>query len=293
MHAQPTCVLACDNELGECPIWCPTTRRLWWIDVARPTLWRFDPATGASENWPLSKPPAAIALRRSGGLLILFRRGYALIDAPPPGAAIGQTHGLDLGEERFNDGKVAPDGRMWVGSMDRALKSPIGRLYRFTPDDGADSGLQPMDEGFVLSNGLGWSPDGRALYFAETRSKHVYKYDRDPVSGAIGTRQLFTTLDGEGVPDGLTVDAAGHIWIAAFGGSAVHRFRPDGSLASRTALPVEHPTSCTFGGDDLRVLYITSARRGIEGNARAMPQAGGLWAVRLDVAGLPETPLSC
>jgi Gluconolactonase len=288
MHAQPTCVLACDNDLGECPIWCPTTRRLWWIDVARPTLWRFDPATGASESWPLPKPPAAIALRRSGGLLILFRRGYAVIDAPSLGTAIKQTHTLDLGDERFNDGKVAPDGRMWVGSMDRGMKSPIGRLYRFAPDDG----LQTMDEGFVLSNGMGWSPDGRTLYFAETRSKRIHRYDRDPASGAIGTRRLFATLDGDSAPDGLTVDAAGHVWVAAFGGGAVHRYRPDGTLALRLSLPVEHPTSCTFGGEDLRVLYITSARRGIEGNARPTPQAGGLWAVRLDVAGLPETRLS-
>jgi sugar lactone lactonase YvrE len=287
MQAHPTCVLDCENELGECPIWCPTDQVLWWIDVARPTLWRFDPASGAQDSWSLPKPPTAIAMRRRGGLLILFRRGYALVETPQPGATIEQTHSLELGDERFNDGKVDPAGRMWVGSMDRKLKNPIGRLYRFAPE----TGLHPVDEGFILSNGLGWSPDARTQYFAETRSRNIYSYDYDKASGAIGPRRVFATIDGDGGPDGLTIDAKGHVWVAIFGSGAIHRYRPNGTLALRLNLPIAHPTSCTFGGEDLRTLYITSSRMSIEGDAQRMPQAGGLWAVRLDLAGQPETRL--
>jgi sugar lactone lactonase YvrE len=143
----------------------------------------------------------------------------------------------------------------------------------------------------VLSNGLGWSPDARTQYFAETHSKRIYRYDYDKATGALGPRRVFATVEGEGGPDGLTVDAEGHVWVAIFGNGAIHRYRPDGILALSLELPFDHPTSCTFGGEDLRTLYITSSRLSIEGHAQRTPQAGGLWSVRLDVAGQPEERL--
>ncbi|MDC3991896.1 SMP-30/gluconolactonase/LRE family protein [Pseudomonas aeruginosa] len=290
MQIQFTCVVDCSNELGECPLWSPTENVLWWIDVANPALWRFNPSTNRSDNWPLPKPPTVIALRENGGLLIVFRRGYALIDSLEPGAVIDQQHQLELGDERFNDGKVDRMGRMWVGTMDRKLTRPIGQLYRF--NIGHD--MEAVDQGFVLSNGIGWSPDATTMYFAETHSKSVYAFDYALHTGAVTNRRVFARIENEGGPDGLTVDSAGNVWVAVFGGGAIYKFSPCGRLLDRLITPIAHPTSCTFGGTDLQTLYITSSRMSLEGQESTDSKySGGVWAVRInDHRGQPENLLS-
>lgn len=281
------CLVASDNELGECPLWCPTDRVLYWIDVARPQLWKVDPASGQSWHWALPKPPVAIALRRSGGLLIAFRSG--LMVAAHAGAALVPLPSgpLALGEGRFNDGKVDRAGRFWVGTLDRKLKSPIGKLYRM----GASRLLEVVDQGFTLSNGIGWSPDDRYLYFTETQSRTIYRYDFDPESGHVANRVVFAQVDeGLGGPDGLTVDSTGDVWSVIFDGACINRYRPDGSLAQSLRLPVTRATSCTFGGDDLKTLYVTSARTGLsEPELAEQKHAGGVWAIQTGRAGQAES----
>jgi len=285
--SEAVCRVTSANELGECPIWCPFERVLYWIDVARPRLWKHDPASGQSQHWSLPKPPVAIALRKSGGLLIAFRSGLML--AEHAGAALVPLPWgtAELGEGRFNDGKVDRAGRFWIGSLDRKLRDPIGKLYRL----GAAGILEAVDQGHTLSNGIGWSPDDRYLYFAETQTRNIYRYDFDLESGRVSNRIVFASVeDGPGGPDGLTVDRAGDVWSVIFDRGCINRYRPDGSLAQTLLLPVTRPTSCTFGGDGLETLYVTSARTGLSERAlAAQPQAGGVWAIETGRTGQAES----
>jgi sugar lactone lactonase YvrE len=272
------CVVDCANELGEGALWCPLEQRLWWIDIQKPTLWRWQPG-GAVQHWPLPKPPGSFALRKDGGFLFAFRSGLATLDKP--GAEVKWLPGLEPGDERFNDGKCDRAGRFWAGTMDRKLGSPIGRLYRV----GTDFKVEPMDRGFTISNGIGWSPDNRTMYFTDTPSRRIYRYDFDAASGTIANRRVFVEVDpGHGGPDGMTVDSQGCVWSAQFDRWCVNRYDPDGKLERSVRLPVQRPTTCMFGGPNLDTLYVTSAAMGLAGQENA----GGLFALDPGVRGLPE-----
>lgn len=272
------CVVDCANELGEGALWCPLEQRLWWIDIQKPTLWRWQPG-GAVQHWPLPKPPGSFALRKDGGFLFAFRSGLATLDKP--GAEVKWLPGLEPGDERFNDGKCDRAGRFWAGTMDRKLGSPICRLYRV----GTDFKVEPMDRGFTISNGIGWSPDNRTMYFTDTPSRRIYRYDFDAASGTIANRRVFVEVDpGHGGPDGMTVDSQGCVWSAQFDRWCVNRYDSDGKLERSVRLPVQRPTTCMFGGPNLDTLYVTSAAMGLAGQENA----GGLFALDPGVRGLPE-----
>ncbi len=285
-QVQAACVVDCKNVLGEGPVWCPREQVLWWIDISSPSLWRLEPRAGAVEHWALPKPPGSFALRRGGGFLIAFRNGFATLDAPGREVRWLDVPGLNLGDERFNDGKADRTGRFWTGTLDRRLGSAIGQLYRVEPG----FRVAAVDRGFTISNGIGWSPDDRMLYFTDTPSRRIYRYDFDPAAGRIANRRVFVEVaEGHGGPDGMTVDAEGYVWSAQFDRWCVNRYAPDGALERSVRLPVQRPTSCMFGGPDLATLYVTSARMDLEGEALAdQPNAGGVFALEPGVRGLPE-----
>src|SRR5205823_940907 len=273
------CIVDCRNVLGEGALWCPIEQRLWWIDISNPSLWSWQPATKKVEHWPLPKPPGSFALRKNGGFLFAFRSGIATLTRP--GDDLDWVDGLELGDERFNDGKTDRAGRFWAGTLDRKLGSPIGRLYRISP--GLE--VKAVDQGFTISNGIGWSPDNRVMYFTDTPSRRIYRYDFDLASGAVSNRRVFVEAEpGHGGPDGMTVDAEGFVWSAQFDRWCIHRYAPDGKLERSVRLPVQRPTTCMFGGADLGTLFVTSASFDVEGQ----PQAGGLFALQPGVRGLPE-----
>lgn len=278
------CVVDCKNTLGEGAVWCPSQQELWWIDISNPSLWRWQPRAQRVEHWPLPKPPGAFALRKNGGFLLAFRNGIATLDKP--GGEIAWLPGPDLGDERFNDGKADRAGRFWTGTLDRKLGSAIGRLYRV----GIDLKVEAMDSGFTISNGIGWSPDDRTMYFTDTPSRRIYRYDFDAAAGAVSNRRVFVeAAPGDGGPDGLTVDAEGFVWSAQFDRWCVNRYAPDGKLERSIRLPVQRPTTCMFGGPDLATLYVPSATMGLKPEALAeQPQAGGIFAIEPGVRGLPE-----
>lgn len=283
---EAACVVDCKNVLGEGPLWCPREQVLWWIDISSPSLWRLDPRAAAVSHWPLPRPPGSLALRKDGGFLIAFRSGFATL--AEPGGAIRwlEPPGLSLGDERFNDGKADRAGRFWTGTLDRKLASAIGQLYRVEPG----VRVTAMDRGFTIANGIGWSPDDRAMYFTDTPSQRIYRYDFDAASGEIANRRVFAAVGpGHGGPDGMTVDAEGCVWSAQFDRWCVNRYAPDGALERSVRLPVQRPTSCMFGGPDLATLYVTSARMDLAGEAlAAQPCAGGVLALDVGVRGLPE-----
>lgn len=283
---QAACIVDCKNVLGEGAVWCPREQRLWWIDIASPSLWRLEASSGRVEHWPLPRPPGSFALREGGGFLFAFRNGFATLEEPGGELRWIDIAGLTLGDERFNDGKVDRAGRFWTGTLDRKLGAAIGKLYRVEPN----LRVAAMDRGFTISNGIGWSPDNRILYFTDTPSRRIYRYDFDAASGQIANRRVFVEVEaGHGGPDGMTVDAQGYVWSAQFDRWCIHRYAPDGKLDRSIRLPVQRPTTCMFGGPELATLYVTSASMDLGADAlAAQPHAGGVFALDPGVRGLPE-----
>ncbi|MFN2644110.1 MAG: SMP-30/gluconolactonase/LRE family protein [Burkholderiales bacterium] len=283
---EAACVVDCRNVLGEGALWCVREQVLWWIDIANPALWRFEPRSGAVSHWPFAKPPGSFALREKGGFLFAFRAGFATLERPGGELKMLEPAGLELGDERFNDGRCDRAGRFWAGSMDRKLSRAIGALYRLDPS----LLVTAMDRGFTISNGIGWSPDDRTMYFTDTPSCRIYRYDFDAASGAIGERLVFVQAEaGQGGPDGMTVDAEGCVWSAQFDRWCINRYTPDGKLERSVRLPLQRPTSCAFGGPELATLYVTGACIGLdEATLAKQPYAGGVFPIDVGVKGLPE-----
>jgi len=287
MQFTPT-VIQADALLGEGPIWSADTQSLLWIDGSRPHLWRWRWGSDKAESWSLARPPAGLAMMGGDRLLIAFRARFGVVDFP--GAPVRDLDvPIELGDERFNDTKVDRAGRLWIGTIDRALTNSIGRLYRID-----ESSVTAMDHGFCLSNGIGWSPDGRTLYFSESHERLVHRYDFEPTSGTLSNRCTFVDFnDGPGKPDGLTVDVEGGVWCAVFGRSCVNRYLPDGTLDRIIQLPVSRPTSCILGGPDMKTLFITTATYGLsDQELKNQPQAGSVFAIPVNVPGTAEPVLS-
>lgn len=286
--AKPAVGVACVHEaralLGEGPVWNPITQTLDWVDVLGATLWTHDPATAHNEGLPLSGLVTAVLPATDGTRLALGAGGLSRLDR--------QLHALvplhdpeqDRPTHRFNDAKVDSHGRIWAGTMRLDAGANDGRLFRF---DGVDA-AQEMDRGFLVSNGLGWSPDEKTMYFVDTGTGTIFAYDFDAESGALAHRRAFVEIRPDnGRPDGLTVDAEGCLWVALWDGWKVARYTPDGQLDREIVMPVPRPTSCCFGGDDMRTLYITSARiRLSRDTLRDAPLSGALFAMEMDTPGV-------
>jgi sugar lactone lactonase YvrE len=280
------CVLDAKAQTGESPVWVPEEQALYWTDIPGKTLNRFDPATGANRVWPMPEEVGSFALREGGGLIAALRSGFALIDLER-----GQIERLidpeaDRPENRFNDGRCDRQGRFWAGSMNEPRDARSGALYRLD----SDHRCQRMADDVMVANGLAFSPDDRVMYWSDSRALTIYAFDFDAASGAIGNRRIFARLEPhQGGPDGAAVDAEGGYWSACYRGARVMRFRPDGTIERKIRLPVSRVTMCAFGGPDLRTLYITSARGGLSAaDLEREPLAGGIFALQVDVAGLPE-----
>lgn len=285
----PHCIWPAGATLGEGTLWSPSEQALYWVDILERRLHRFDPSTEARTSWDFDEEISAVAERTNApGLIVTLRRGFALFDpaaSETPPKYLHQPE-AELPGNRFNDGKCDAQGRFWGGTMDADCKAPTGALYRFDPDGRCSR----HDEGFAVTNGPTWSLDGRTMYFNDTVNARTYAYDFDAAAGTLGNkRQWHRFARGDGVPDGMTTDAAGRLWIAHWGGACVSCHDPvSAEEICRIPLPTSHITNCAFGGADLRTLYITSATSGLSpAQLAAEPEAGGLFAIRLDVPGLP------
>ena len=278
--------------LGESPLWHADEQRLYWVDIPGLQLHRFDPATGRHDEWHLPCEPACCVALLGGGLLLAMRDGLWRFDP-----ATGQRQRVasppyDPARQRFNDGKADAQGRFWVGTLDDR-RLPEAALYRL-----AGGALVRVAEGITVSNGLAFSPDGRTLYWADTKAHLVQAFDFDGHDGSLSRRRVFQQfsprVDGEplsaygGRPDGAAVDAEGAYWVAMFEGQRLLRFAPDGTLLAELPLPVRCPTMPCFGGADLKTLYITTARdKRPAAELAAQPLAGCVLQLRVDVPGLP------
>jgi len=274
------------DVLGESPSWLAREQCLYWIDLRAPALRRLDPASGAVESWAMPDLVGAVVGRRSGGLVVAVR--HALLGFDPRDGAFAAIANVEDGppDNRLNDAKCDPAGRILCGSMwDFGLRT-TGGLYRID----ATGAVTQLRAGVTVANAIAFAPDGRTLYFTDTRQGAIEQADYDPATGEIGPWRLFAAADAApGRPDGATVDADGYLWNARYQGGCLARFAPDGRLDRLVELPVSQPTSCAFGGPDLRTLYVTTARQKLSAEALAAePLAGALLALDVGVAGLVE-----
>ena len=285
------CLWDAAATLGEGTCWSPRTRALWWVDILDRRLYRYDSTNGARAQWQFDEEISAVAERaHAPGLIVTLRRGYALFDPDTPGAVPHYLHQPpeEPAGNRFNDGKCDRAGRFWGGTMDGACKARTGALYRYD----ADGRCVRHDVGFAVTNGPTWSRDERTMYFNDTVSGRIHAFDFDAASGALSNqREWLRFARSDGVPDGMTTDAAGRLWIAHWGGACISCHDPlSGAELGRIELPTSHITNCAFGGADLRTLFITSARSDLSAEQlAAQPQAGGLFAIEVGEPGVPAS----
>jgi sugar lactone lactonase YvrE len=284
--ADVECVLPVSALLGESPVWCPVDKVLYWVDIKRPAIYRFDPAAGSSHSWLMPEPVGCIGLRQRGGAIAALRSGFAFVNFHTGEVCKLASQILNKADMRFNDGRCDRRGRFWAGTLHEARHPGTAALYRFDPDGRSTE----MLGGVTVSNGIAWSPDNRTMYFADSWTRTIFSFDFDLDSGTLGNRRIFAQVpDGSGVPDGATVDAEGFLWSANFGGGCITRYAPDGTVDRAIQMPVQRPTSCAFGGEDFSILYVTSASLDLTDQQRIeAPLAGGLFAIDAGVKGLPE-----
>ena len=277
---------AAPADLGEGPLWDARSGELVWLDITGQLVHRLDPSTGRDRPIQVGQEVGAVGLRSSGGLVGALREGFALIADDGRCELISDTE-RDRAHTRMNDGRVDPAGRFWAGTMAFDCRAGAGTLYRL---DGRQR-VAPVLSGLTISNGMDWSADRRLMYFIDSTTYRVDLFDYDDETGAIRGRRPFCAIgEGETMPDGMTLDAEGALWVAVWGGGGVLRFAPDGTPAGSIQLPASQVTSCAFGGPDLADLYITTAARGLSAEERARePHAGQLFVCRPGPRGRPPS----
>ncbi|MFC9846426.1 SMP-30/gluconolactonase/LRE family protein [Streptomyces sp. NPDC060223] len=262
--------------LGEGPTWDSREQRLIWVDILGSRIHTYDPGTGRRTVMVTEQHVGAAKPREGGGLVVNLRDGVGIYDGID---GFRWLHRELVPGRRGNDAGVAPDGALWFGTMRYDEAAGGGTLSRLAPDGTARTVLDSV----AVSNGIGWSPDGRLMYYIDSPTRSIDVFDLGENQLPVDRRQLAAV--GEGFPDGLTVDADGCVWVAVWDGAAVHRYTPAGHLDRVIGLPVLRPTACAFGGADLTDLYITTARTGL---AAPHPMSGSVLVVPGAGKGLPQ-----
>ncbi len=276
-------LLAAQNELGEGPLWHSQEQAFYWVDITGHSFFRLNPATGQHQAFAAGLPVGVLAFRASGGLVMATRDGFAFWNEKTKALDFIADPEADRPKARFNDGAVDRQGRFWAGTMSVGFTNA---LYRLDPD----GGVHKMASGIGVSNGIGWSPDNKTMYFTDSPARVIYAYDFDPAAGEIENRRPFAQVpEGQGFPDGLAIDNTGFIWSAHWDGWKITRYDPAGKIERVVKMPVQRPTSCAFGGPDLNELYITSARVGLsQAKLKKQPLAGDVFRLKVEAKGLEE-----
>ncbi len=278
---------AAGNLIGESPVWSVREQALYWVDVEGRAVFRRAWQGGDVRSWPMPEPTGCIGLRAQGGLVAATRTGFVRLDTATGTVMPIVDPEADRPENRFNDGKVDRRGRFWAGTKNIAnTPEPSGAIYRLEPDGAAPCAARD----FSCVNGIAWSPDGRTMYACDTWRRRLYAFDHDEATGTISNRRLFASVaDGDGFPDGLTVDAEGCLWNAHYNGWRITRYAPNGRIDRVVRLPIQHVTSVMFGGPELRHLFVTSALMRLDPAAlAAQPFAGHVFMFQPGALGLPE-----
>jgi sugar lactone lactonase YvrE len=285
--------VASASLLGESPFWHPHERALYYCDILGRRLQRFDPANGELRHWELDCEPGSCAPCLDGTLLLAMRDGLWRFDPASGSRAQIARPPYDPARERFNDGKCDPQGRFWVGTIYEPRDAARATLHCL-----AGGRLERKAGGATVANGLAWSPNGRTMYWTDTKAHTVYAFDFEPATGEISRQRVFASFaprqEGQppesygGRPDGAAVDAEGCYWVAMFEGQRLLRLAPTGEVLREVRLPVRCATMPCFGGADLKTVYVTTARQNRPAaELAAQPWAGCVLAFEVDVPGLP------
>jgi sugar lactone lactonase YvrE len=273
--------------LGECPRWDAATGRLLWVDIEARTLHLFDPASGDDRSIRFDDRVGAAAPATGGGVLVALADRLAMVDLDDESVRTLAKfpHGDGL---RLNDGVCDAAGRLWVGSLALDYAPGRGALYRYSSEEGLDRVLEEV----TISNGIGWSLDGGTMYYIDSMAYRVDAFDFDLANGEISDRRPFVVIErGAGIPDGLTVDDEGGIWVALWGRAAIRRYSPHGELDRIVDVPTDNVTACCFGGADGRSFFVTSASVELPDERRRMqPLAGSVFVTDVGVSGPPARP---
>ncbi|HEX8256111.1 MAG TPA: SMP-30/gluconolactonase/LRE family protein [Allosphingosinicella sp.] len=279
------CIADVKAVLGEGPVWVEREQSLYWVDIKGRRIFRYALEGGELTEWPAPFRICSLAPRAEGGFIAGTEDGFAFVDPAANRFGLQFDPEPERATNRFNDGKLDRAGRFWAGTMDDAEVEASGALYRLSP------GAAPVrvDDGYKVTNGPAFSPDGRLMYHNDSALQTTYVFDLDEAGEASGRRVFLSFGEGDGYPDGMTVDAEGCLWIAFWDGWCLRRYAPSGELLQHYELPVQKPTSCAFGGPGLDHLFVTSASIGLDEKALAgQPEAGGLFLLMPGVKGLAD-----
>ena len=266
--------------LGEGPAWDARTQTLYWLDILKKLVY-----AGSNLLIELDDFVGCIAPRTNGGLVLTQRLGFASLEVGSAKLNLVSILENEPSNNRFNDGKCDPRGRFLAGTMDMSEKNPTGSLYSF---DGTS--ITRLLSGITISNGLTWSPDHKTFFYIDTPTREVKAFDYELETGAISSPRVAVRVhESLGWPDGMASDIQGNLWIAMWGGAQVTKWDPNtGKLLEQIPVPALNVSSCAFGGRDLNVLYITTARKGMdEAELKQYPLTGGLFRLETDVEGMP------
>ncbi|MQR00376.1 SMP-30/gluconolactonase/LRE family protein [Glaciimonas soli] len=285
------CLSNTSTQLGECPRWDEVEKKLYWVDILAPAIHVFSPDTGQQQTLQVAEHIGCFSLVNDGDdakFIAGMRSGIWLLGADGKQLRKLADNPEDQAHSRFNDGRCDSQGRFWAGTLDEPKAGGKAHLYRFDA-----SGLKSMDGGLLTSNGAAFSPDQRWMYHSDTPKFTIYRHAYDEATGTLGEREdwvRFTPTESDrGRPDGAAVDSQGYYWSALYEGGRVVRISPEGKIVETYPLPARCPTMCAFGGDDLRTLYVTTARAGRpETELQQYPQSGSVFAMQVAIPGLPE-----
>lgn len=276
------------NTLGEGPIWDHDHQTLYWVDILEKCFYHAKLDDKTPHKVAVGLQIGALALCQDDELLLATENGFALWQI-----ALQQLTRLDhlvpdLPGDRFNDGALDRAGRFLAGTMSHQPENSLFSL-------GCDGQVSTLEGGLTISNGIGWNPDNTLMYLADSGPRTIYVYDYDIETGSVANRRVFMQFDeASGTPDGLTVDQHGDLWVAMWDGWCVQRISPDATIKERIQVPAQRPTSCTFGGADLKTLFVTSARAGLSDAELAdQPRAGDIFSLEVDDSNGVVEPRAC
>ena len=282
------CIADVRAQVGEAPVWVAREQALYWVDNKGRKIFRLG-SDGEVRQFDSPCQVCCLAPRQSGGFVAGTDRGFAAIDLEDGRFEVIANPEEDRPRNRFNDGKTDPLGRFWSGTMDNLEEEATGSLYRLDPD----LSWHRMDSGYRVTNGPAFDRDRGRMYHNDSARSTIFAFDFSE-AGELSDRRVFATFgEGDGHPDGMTVDSDGFLWVCFWDGWCLRKLSPEAEVVERIDMPVQRPTSCTFGGPALDRLYVTSASKGIDEDALAMqPCAGGLFLVDTGARGVAHVPFA-